>query len=341
MKPNEGVRNNSHDSMRTRFDSMNSDNDRKQLNFPIISKPIPRKVEGLAWNFNFLLSHLQYKPSNENWAALVGDFLRKETPISNLYMKWAQIQNQWNIGRQVADRTEMEVVNQEQPAPKLKPTKIYDKFTIDDIEQIDFHDDIKIVQFDSDNSDDNLNSEISNCSKPKFVAKELSRNLLVTGHHSFMSLVNANKDLWSLKSSKSQEEVTPEPFNLFSNQTSFNSFQTNKSDNDMIGPLTRKEREIKVQRYLDKKKKRRLLIDNIVRYEWRKDLADRRYRFQGRFVKLEDLKRLEKDFIFDSNSNKLIKPIFKTQKIYGRCRRSISKSISITDEDVSMENSEN
>lgn len=340
MKPSEGGRNNSHDSIRTRFDSMNSDTDKRQMNFPRIERPIPRKAEGFPWNFNFLLSHLQYKPSNENWAALIGDFIRKETPISNLYMKWAQMQNQWSIGHKVANWQEIKAVKKEQPAPKLKPNKLYDKFTIDDIEEINIPDDFKMFEFDYKSSEDDSQSEVSESSKPKNVSNELSHNLLVTGHNSFMSLVKANNNLWSLKPSKSQEEVKPEGLSLFSNQLNANSLNSNKSD-DMIGPLTRKEREIKVKRYLEKKKKRKLLIENIVRYEWRKDLAERRYRFQGRFVKLEDLKQLEKNFIFDSHSNRLIKPIFKTQKVFGRWARSMSKSISISDEDVSMENSEN
>jgi len=50
----------------------------------------------------------------------------------------------------------------------------------------------------------------------------------------------------------------------------------------MIGPLTREERMEKVQKFLDKKHNRRW---KQVRYGVRKELADKRERVQGRFVK--------------------------------------------------------
>jgi len=54
----------------------------------------------------------------------------------------------------------------------------------------------------------------------------------------------------------------------------------------LIGPLTRTERADKIRRYLDKKKNRSF---GKVRYQCRKDLAQKRTRVQGRFVKTGEL----------------------------------------------------
>lgn len=54
----------------------------------------------------------------------------------------------------------------------------------------------------------------------------------------------------------------------------------------LIGPLTRTEREDKLRRYRDKKKNRSF---GKVRYQCRKELAQKRTRVQGRFVKTGDM----------------------------------------------------
>lgn len=123
------------------------------------------------------------------------------------------------------------------------------------------------------------------------------------------------------------------------NTHTFKSFTENKRDG-MIGYLTREEREIKVKRYLEKKKRRKEQINQAVRYECRKDLADRRYRLQGRFVKLEDIKRLEKDYIFDYKTKKLIKPIFQTQKIIGGYKSLSNNSHSNSDLEMAVNSSD-
>ena len=54
----------------------------------------------------------------------------------------------------------------------------------------------------------------------------------------------------------------------------------------LVGPLTRTERADKVKRYLDKKKNRTF---GKVRYQCRKELAQKRTRVQGRFVKTSEM----------------------------------------------------
>jgi len=80
----------------------------------------------------------------------------------------------------------------------------------------------------------------------------------------------------------------------------------------MIGLLTEQERKIKVQNYLVKKQKRRSIND--VRYECRQNLAHKRFRFQGRFVRQEDLPIIGKHLIIDFDGKKLLKPIFQIEK---------------------------
>lgn len=86
----------------------------------------------------------------------------------------------------------------------------------------------------------------------------------------------------------------------------------------MVGLLTAQERQLKVQRYLDKKQKRK--GEYSVRYGCRQDLAQKRFRFQGRFVKFEDLHLFSKDYIIDFNGRRLIKPIFRICKLRKRSK---------------------
>ena len=81
----------------------------------------------------------------------------------------------------------------------------------------------------------------------------------------------------------------------------------------MVGLLTASERKVKVQRYLDKKKRRR--GEKAVRYECRQDLASKRFRYQGRFIRFEDLHKFKGKLIIDYTERKLIKPIFQVTKV--------------------------
>jgi hypothetical protein len=80
----------------------------------------------------------------------------------------------------------------------------------------------------------------------------------------------------------------------------------NNIDTRYIGTLTLEEREEKVMKYHEKKKRRK--AGNFVRYECRKDLAKGRFRYQGRFIKAEDLDKLPKEFIYDPNNIPIKKP---------------------------------
>ena len=92
----------------------------------------------------------------------------------------------------------------------------------------------------------------------------------------------------------------------------------NTSGPKMIGLLTEHQRKVKVQNYLDKKKRKRA---NNVRYHCRQNLAKERFRYQGRFIKLEDLPLHSKHYIIDFNSKRLIKPIFQIDRVNKRQRK--------------------
>lgn len=88
---------------------------------------------------------------------------------------------------------------------------------------------------------------------------------------------------------------------------------THKNSEKMVGLLTESERKLKVQRYLDKKKRRK--GEKAVRYECRQDLASKRFRYQGRFIRFEDLHKYKGKLIIDYTGRKLVKPIFKITKM--------------------------
>lgn len=83
---------------------------------------------------------------------------------------------------------------------------------------------------------------------------------------------------------------------------------------DTIGLLSKSERKERVSKYL-RKKKMRNNKKREVKYQCRKELANQRYRFQGRFIKLEDLPEMQDKYIIDERNKKIIKPIFHTEKV--------------------------
>jgi Spy/CpxP family protein refolding chaperone len=86
----------------------------------------------------------------------------------------------------------------------------------------------------------------------------------------------------------------------------------------MVGLLTAEQRKAKLKNYLEKKRKRN--SKNKVRYHCRQSLANQRFRFQGRFVKLEDLPTIGERLIVDFDGRKLLKPLFKIEKVHKRQR---------------------
>lgn len=306
--------NKSSESLRTRLDSSNSDNEKFTSTSPRLERPIPTKSPYYSWGLNSLLSQMSYMNTNR--------------VANNLDFNLSK-----GNGKGIVDILKPSFV----PNPvNFKPTKIYDKFDISDI------DESKLI-YAPNPADEQLAKEMDEPFENSAKSERSVESAEIPGVDSpaFMTLVKATKQVESMDEERNFKGKSLSVSSDSIEKKFTNNFWMSNSQNGMIGLLTRQERETKVRRYLEKKKRRKQLAENIVRYECRKDLADRRYRFQGRFVKLEDLKRLEKDYIFDSSSKKLIKPIFKTQKVLSRYRSGSHATNSNSDGDVVMEISDN
>lgn len=112
----------------------------------------------------------------------------------------------------------------------------------------------------------------------------------------------------------------------------------NRSQGEIPRKYSKEERALKIQKYIEKKKKK--TFNKKIRYHYRQQLADKRLRFQGRFVKAEQAKDLilkgeaisakdstELFHLFEEDKTKVLqnkfqeniksqqcKPIFKTVK---------------------------
>jgi hypothetical protein len=88
----------------------------------------------------------------------------------------------------------------------------------------------------------------------------------------------------------------------------------------MVGKLTASERKRKVEKYLQKKRKK----SQGVRYECRKNLAQKRLRYQGRFISAKEAEKLDQRLIYNPSNALVPKPIFHTFKDTARWRKKCS-----------------
>jgi hypothetical protein len=108
---------------------------------------------------------------------------------------------------------------------------------------------------------------------------------------------------------------SPQNLNMSSSQLSRRErFDSSVSSLGSMTSLTKEERLDKVRKYWKKKHDRK--NNKLIRYECRKNLAEKRFRYQGRFVKFEQLAELDPDMVYDPHSLKTpkTKPIFKIHK---------------------------
>lgn len=109
-------------------------------------------------------------------------------------------------------------------------------------------------------------------------------------------------------------------------------FTNDDIESEMIGLLTRKERESKVKRFLEKKKRRH--YNKKVAYESRKKVADSRPRYKGRFVSFEQASDLVEEYQKELEKKLLKGRVFITE-IFDRKTKELKKVIFPTEESMS------
>lgn len=119
----------------------------------------------------------------------------------------------------------------------------------------------------------------------------------------------------------------PNPVNVVSEESrdEHRHFQQDEGDDQsppekMVGKLTASERKRKVEKYLMKKRKK----SQGVRYECRKNLAQKRLRYQGRFISAKEAEKLDQRLIYNPSNALVPKPIFHTFKDTARWRKKCS-----------------
>ena len=129
------------------------------------------------------------------------------------------------------------------------------------------------------------------------------------------------------------KEVSQEKLDSQKNTLSFNNLtksETNSTaDNFMVGPLSKKERDKKVRKYLEKKKRRKWT--KKVNYQSRKKVADSRPRYKGRFVSFEHAGELLEEYKKDLEK-KLIKNRVFITRIFNKKTGQLRKIIFPTEE---------
>ena len=109
---NKNSHKNSDDSLRTRLDSSGSENDKQNSMSPRLERPLPTKTTYYPWNLNSLFTQINYL---------------NRTHMQNSL----NINNCTSLQKRFVDLLKHSVT----PEPvKLKATKIYDKFNIDDLD---------------------------------------------------------------------------------------------------------------------------------------------------------------------------------------------------------------
>jgi len=304
-----------------------------------IKKPIPRTIQTFnIWNVNaYFRDH-----HNQNQMSILRNILSQR--LNPLSLKWLpsvkylqslQIGNKLNMEQawnsECEDKSENKPILHQKSECKIRPTKIYDKFSIDDIDQIELSDE-DMESEDQDEDDALKNDEIWEKSDQLEVS-DIPKNST--------AFKSPEMEECEIKHNKNKIKINlPLTNNSIASATilNMNKFADSISEENMVGLLTKEQRDEKVRRYLEKKRKRKeKQINSFVRYECRKDLADHRFRLQGRFIKLDDIQKLQKEYIFDTKTRKLIKPIFKTQKIRGKQNLFLERNKASSDEDATMD----